>query len=98
VPESGLDRVAASHESVRGTVASAWRKTPAGLELDVTVPPGAIGRVYVPAASPAAVREVGGGQAVRAEEAASVKLLGVEGPRVVYEVGSGRYQFRVEAR
>ena len=40
-PRAGLDRVAASYESVRGTVATSWRRTPTGLELDVTVPPGA---------------------------------------------------------
>jgi hypothetical protein len=35
---------------------------------------------------------------VAADKAAPVKLIGVEGTRVVYEVGSGRYQFRVTAR
>jgi hypothetical protein len=32
---------------------------------------------------------------VPADKAASVKLIGIEGNRVVYEVGSGRYQFRI---
>jgi alpha-L-rhamnosidase len=95
VPSTGLDRVSASHESVRGTVASAWRRSADGLELDVTVPPGAVGRVYVPATSPGAVTEQGEGKPVSAETATAVRLLGVDGERVVYEVGSGRYRFRV---
>jgi alpha-L-rhamnosidase len=97
VPAAGLDRVSASHESVRGTVATAWRRSPDGLELDVTVPPGAIGRVHVPATSPRAVTEEGEGRPVAADTATAVRLVGVEGQRVVYEVGSGRYRFRVRS-
>ena len=95
IPAAGLDDVSASYESVRGTVAARWRRTAAGLELDVTVPPNARGRVCVPAPDPRAVTEAGAGEAVAADVADSVELVGVEGGRVVYEVGSGRYQFRV---
>ena len=95
IPSAGLDSVSASYDSVRGTVATRWRRTAAGLELDVTVPPNAARRVHVPASNPRAVTEIAGGGAVVAEKAGSVKLVGVEGGRVVYEVGSGRYQFRV---
>jgi hypothetical protein len=35
---------------------------------------------------------------VAADRAESVRLVGVEGDRVVYEVGSGRYRFRVAAQ
>jgi len=97
IPRSGLDSVAASYESVRGTVATSWRRTAEGLELDVTVPPNAEGRVLVPAASPESVTETLGTAAVPAGHAPSVTLVGVEGGRVVYEVGSGRYRFRVQA-
>jgi alpha-L-rhamnosidase len=95
IPTQGLDRVQASYESVRGRVATRWRRAGGGLELDVTVPPTATGRVYVPASRPESVAEIGSGRPVTAAEAPSVALLGVEGDRVVYEVGSGRYQFRV---
>jgi alpha-L-rhamnosidase len=95
IPARGLDRVSASHESVRGTVASAWRRTAGGLELEITVPPNATGRVLVPAASPEQVTESGEGRALPAEKATSVRLVGVERGRVVYETGSGRYVFRV---
>lgn len=95
IPPTGLDTVSASYESVRGRVAARWRRTADGLELDVTVPPNATGRVHVPAPDPRAVTEINGGRAVTADNADSVKLVGAEGGRVVYEVGSGVYRFRV---
>jgi len=95
IPTAGLERVAASHESVRGTVATAWRRTGMGLELEVTVPPNASGRVHVPASSPEEVTEIGSGRSLAAAEAPSVSLVGVEGYRVVYDVGPGHYLFRV---
>jgi alpha-L-rhamnosidase len=95
IPASGLDRVSASYDSVRGTIASSWQRSPTGLKLDVTVPAGATGKVYVPAPSARVVSEVGAGRAIAAASAAGVRYVGVEGGRVVYEVGSGRYQFRV---
>ena len=90
-----LGRVATTYDSVRGLVASAWRRTPEGLELAITVPPTALAVVHVPAASPDLVIERGGGRAVRADAAEGVRLLRVESGRVVYEVGSGAYTFRV---
>jgi alpha-L-rhamnosidase len=87
--------VAASYESVRGTVATRWRRTDDGFELDVTVPPTATGRVLVPATSAAAVTETGSGTALPAERAPGVSLGGTEGDRVLFEVGSGTYRFRV---
>ena len=91
---AGLDSVSASVETVRGRVAARWRRSATGLELDVVVPPTATGRVYVPARDAAAVAEIGGGR-VPAERAEGVRLVGVEGSRVVFDVGSGRYRFRV---
>lgn len=98
MPTSGLDKTSASYESVRGTVAVSWQRTATGLELDITVPANATGRVYVPAADAKAVTEIGGGKAVAADKAVSVKLIRIEGDRLVYEVGSGRYQFRIATR
>jgi hypothetical protein len=63
----------------------------------VTVPANATGRVYVPASRPEAVSETGGGKVVPAAQAAGVTRVEVEGDRVVIEVGSGRYQFKVAA-
>ena len=92
---AGLDSATASIRTVRGIVAARWRRSSGSeLELDVTVPPTATGRVYVPASSPAAVTEIGAGRAA-VERAAGVSLIGVEDGRVVLDVGSGRYRFRV---
>jgi alpha-L-rhamnosidase len=95
IPPTGLDSVSASYESIRGRVATRWQRLAPGLELDVLVPPNATGRIYVPAARSQAVTEAGKGKAVMADKADCVKFIGVEGGRVVYEVGSGQYQFRV---
>ena len=95
IPTTGLDGVSASYDSVRGPIAVKWRRSATGLELDVTVPPNATGRVHVPASSPQAVTEVGTGRATAADETESVRFVGVEHGRVVYDVGSGRYQLRV---
>ena len=95
LPSTGLDSVVVSYESVRGVVASRWRRGADGLELDVTVPPNAIGVVYVPALNAANVVEGHAGTTVRADRAAGVRLLRTKGGRVVYEVASGHYEFRV---
>jgi alpha-L-rhamnosidase len=91
---AGLDSISASIETVRGRVATRWRRSAAGLELDVVVPPTATGRVHVPARDAAGVTEIGGGR-LPAERAEGVRLVGIERGRVVFEVGSGRYRFRV---
>jgi alpha-L-rhamnosidase len=93
---AGLDHVSASYESVRGTVATAWQRTTTGLELEVRVPPNATGWVYVPAPGPEVVMVVAGDSAVVADQAVSVKRVAVEDQRIVYEVGSGHYRFRIE--
>jgi alpha-L-rhamnosidase len=95
IPKTGLDAVSATYDSVRGPVRTSWRRTATGLELDVTVPPTATGRVYVPAPNAAAVTELGDAGPTRADQAAGITLVGVEGDRVVYDVGSGFYRFRV---
>jgi alpha-L-rhamnosidase len=95
IPTKGLGRVSASYASVRGGVASEWRRTPTGLELNVTVPPNATARVVVPAARARDVREVASGSSVPARDAPSVRLESESDGRVVFEVGSGRYAFVV---
>lgn len=94
VPSRGLDSVVVSYESVRGVVASRWRRSATGLELDITVPPNAVGIVHVPASSATSITE-GRDGAVLAARARGVRLLRTEPGRVIYEVGSGRYEFRV---
>jgi alpha-L-rhamnosidase len=58
IPSDGLDFVKASYDSVRGTIAVAWQRTPAGVELDVTIPPNTTARVVLGAET----SEVGSGR------------------------------------
>jgi alpha-L-rhamnosidase len=95
IPTKGLDSISASYESVRGRIAIRWKKSAKALELDVTVPANSSGRVFVPATQSTAVSEVGSGKPLPAERAANVKFIRVAGDRIVYEVGSGEYRFRV---
>ncbi len=98
IPASGLDWVTASYDSVRGPIATAWRRTPNGLELTVTIPANARGRVVVPAADTGLITEAGSGHALPADHAPGVTLAGSEPGRVVYDIGSGHYEFHVAAQ
>jgi len=95
IPPSGVDKVAASTDTVRGTVAASWQRSRSGFALDVTVPPTSVGRVYMPARDPSEVAEVGQKRALPAQTAPGVRLVGQDGDRVVYRVDSGTYKFRV---
>ncbi len=77
-----------------GQVASSWSLNAGAFDLRVTIPCGSLATVSVPADSSARVFEGEGGQAVVAERATGVALLGTEQGRVVYRVGSGNYHFR----
>jgi alpha-L-rhamnosidase len=81
--------VKARYDSVRGRIASSWRKTASGLELEVTIPANTTARVEMPAAGPDSIRE--GGKAL--SRVREVKVLGQAGGRVLLEVGSGDYRF-----
>jgi alpha-L-rhamnosidase len=86
---AGLDHVSASYDSVRGRIASAWRRTPSGLQLDVTVPPNATAEVHVPASGAARVRESGR----PATSAEGVRFERMADGHAVFAVGSGEYHF-----
>lgn len=82
---TGLEYAAAAYDSVRGTVAASWHKSRAGLWLEIEVPATATGRVHVPATR---VRDV-------KVDGRKARVIGVGGGRVVFEVASGTYRFRV---
>jgi alpha-L-rhamnosidase len=77
------------HDSVRGRVASAWRRERGTFTLTVEIPVSVAATVYVPAARAEDVTE--GGRP--AGEARGVRFLRMDGPSAVFEVGSGRYEF-----
>ena len=89
-----LGRASASVDTIRGVVASAWRKDGDSLHLDVTIPANSRGTVHVPS-SGGVVTE--GDDVVWDGErfGAAPGVLGAQrdGDSVVFEVASGAYSF-----
>jgi hypothetical protein len=81
--------VRGKYDSVRGPIAAEWRRDGKNLVLNVSIPPNTTATVFVPAQSPADVRESG----VAAEQSRGVKFLRLENGSAVLEIGSGKYQF-----
>jgi hypothetical protein len=90
----GIPSAAASYDSVRGRVASAWSQDENGVTLTVTVPPNATGTVYVPGSDPAKIAETASGRALRADQAPGVSYAGTADGRTAYTVQSGTYRFQ----
>lgn len=88
-PVGDVRSATATHQSVLGTVRSAWRRRDGVLEADVDIPPGAQGLLILPTSDPGAVRE-GGGKALAAPGVRRVRpvLGGAE-----LALASGRYRF-----
>lgn len=81
----------ASYNSVRGPIASAWKRTAGKVTFDITIPINTTATIFLPAKSASEVRE--GKEAATA--AHGVKRLRQENGRAVFEVQSGKYQFTV---
>ncbi|CAG1008867.1 Alpha-L-rhamnosidase [Phycisphaerales bacterium] len=47
----GLDHAAATYDSIAGTIASAWRRTPQGAQFDITIPPNTTAEIRLPLGS-----------------------------------------------
>jgi len=88
-PVGNLRWVRASHDTVRGKVASAWQNVEGKFKLRVTIPANAYALVYVPAEDADQVTE--GGQP--AATAPGVKFVRLEGNAALFAVGSGEYEF-----
>ena len=88
-PVGGLTSAKATYDSIRGRIVSDWKTDKDGFHLTVTIPANASATVYLPATDAARITE-GGQPAVKI-----VKLLGVEGGRALFAVGSGTYRFTV---
>ncbi len=80
----GLEWAEAETRSVRGRIASSWRRRGQGMELTVVVPVNSSGKVYVPAAKPEFVTTDG------------ARFLRSEGANQVYDVGSGTTSFLIK--
>ncbi len=89
---NGVDHVSFRHRTPYGDVATAWQREGDGLTLDVTVPGNTTAELRLPSPSRWAVTEAGH----PAEEVAGIRFLRMDGPNVVFEVGSGDYSFAVD--
>ncbi|MFC5001192.1 family 78 glycoside hydrolase catalytic domain [Dactylosporangium cerinum] len=81
---AGLQRAAASIDTVRGTVASSWTVAGSQFALDVTVPVGATATVHVP--------NFGRGAATVSPSAGATQMS-ADGRETVFAVGSGGWHF-----
>ncbi|MFH8252667.1 family 78 glycoside hydrolase catalytic domain [Microbacterium sp. B2969] len=92
--EYNVTNVKASVDTIHGKVSSAWVENADGsFTLKVTVPANTTARIHVPGTDASKIVESGTGTKVLASKAAGVKLVGPVDDSIVYEVGSGTYEF-----
>ena len=83
--------VDATWQTFRGPIDVHWLTDGSSFRVKVGVPPGVTASVHLPAASSGQVRESG----VRADQAAGVRFVRQDGPRAVFDIGAGEYDFEV---
>jgi alpha-L-rhamnosidase len=81
---AGLNHVAASISTVRGTVSSAWTRTGRSFQLDVTVPVNTTATVSVP---------LFGGSANATRATPGATFTRIENGCAEYRIGSGHWRF-----
>lgn len=94
VVRDGLTWANTSYNSIRGKIATAWKRTGNRLTLEVVVPVNTTAMVCVPAKDLASITE--GGKPVG--QAEGVKFLRQENEKFVFQVGSGTYKFISEIK
>jgi alpha-L-rhamnosidase len=87
-----LTHIDATHESMYGPIASQWKLVDRDFQWTVVVPANTTATLYVPSAAPDRVFE----GSTPAEKAAGMQLVGQQGDRTVFRVGSGEYHFVVK--
>jgi hypothetical protein len=88
-PVGDLTWVKASYDSIRGRIASEWKWANGIFYLKVIIPANTTATVFVPAKPATEVTESG----VPAGNSQGVTFLRQEDDRMVYAIGSGRYEF-----
>ncbi|MEP0366437.1 MAG: family 78 glycoside hydrolase catalytic domain [Cyclobacteriaceae bacterium] len=81
-----LDYVNASYESVRGLIQSSWTKTDDSISWEITIPANTKAMVYFPTDDESHIIEKSDGD---------FKLIHADGEQLVFEVGSGEYEFTI---
>jgi alpha-L-rhamnosidase len=82
----------ARYDSIRGAIASDWKRDADGFKLRVRIPPNTTATVYLPAGSQDAITESGNPLA----QAPGVKFLRLESGRALVAIDSGQYSFAVK--
>ncbi|MCL5006361.1 MAG: glycoside hydrolase family 78 protein [Acidobacteria bacterium] len=91
-PLADLSYAQAEYRSIRGRIASHWRRKGGKLVLNLEIPAASTATVFLPADNPNKVRESG----TSLQESRGLRLMGVKEARVVCAIGSGHYEFEVQ--
>lgn len=100
-PVDGLEAAGARYDSIRGPVSCSWKRTAAGLEVEVEIPPNLIAAVVLPCPADTRVTESGrplGKLLPNVRSVPRVLLELKEGqptPPLEVEVDSGSYRFLI---
>ena len=86
---AGLDAAEGVHESMYGTIRSAWKLEAGKFAWQITLPGNTWATIYVPAADVVKVSENG----KPAAKTPGVKFLRMENGAAVFEIGAGQYSF-----
>jgi alpha-L-rhamnosidase len=88
-PTGDLKWVNTSFTSLYGPIISNWKKDKGQFNWKVTIPANTTATIYIPTSDPASVKE--GGQLVKGVK--GIKYKGLDQGSVVYEIGSGTYEW-----
>lgn len=93
-PVDGLDSASAEIETIRGRAAVSWQRLADGLAVNVTVPPGSVASVHLPATGKVLETNVTiWDGSPREREASGIGSIRCESGAVVVEIESGDYRF-----
>jgi len=81
----------ASYNSPYGMIKSEWKKTAGAFEIDVQIPANTTATIYLPANESSLIDEAG----KSISDNPDYKLIGYKNGRVMVQVGSGNYSFKV---
>jgi alpha-L-rhamnosidase len=78
-----------SYDSIRGPIATHWKKNGKQVAWKITIPANTTARVMLPVSNVLSSIQAGH----RAERQAGVKFIGMESDTAMFDVGSGQYEF-----
>ncbi len=88
----GLNRAAASYDSVLGPIGSQWKRESGSVALRVEVPAGANATIVLPTKDPAKVTE----GSTPLQQSANAKNVRASEGKVQCVLGSGHYTFHIQ--